>query len=148
MVAFIGAYVLYFSWIALIWFRGTLQGTQHFDNFMNALYNMFVLFTASNSPDVYLPSYETERSECIFFIVYMFIGIFLLRNLMLATIADTFSNSFQEQLNEFKQERNKFLKDEFDRHAGNIRETDNGHLNKETMYKYFLFLHMLISGKI
>ena len=42
---------------------------------MNTLYHMFVLFTASNSPDVFLPSYETERSECIFFIVYMFIII-------------------------------------------------------------------------
>lgn len=94
MVAFISVYVLYFSWIALIWFRGTLQGTQYFDNFLHTLYHMFVLFTASNSPDVYLPSYETERSECIFFIVYMFIGIFLLNNLLLATIADSFSNSF------------------------------------------------------
>jgi len=45
---------------------------------------MFVLLTTSNFPDVMLPAYGKNRLDCLFFIFYLVVGLFLLMNLLLA----------------------------------------------------------------
>ena len=84
MVMFILVYIMYFAWMGQRMFSGTIEGVQSFPTFFDAFYNMFVLITTSNYPDVMLPSYGENRAFALFFIFYLTIGLFLLMNLLLA----------------------------------------------------------------
>lgn len=57
MVLFTVVYILYFAWMGQRLFSGTLEGVQYFDNFGNSFFNMLVLMTTSNFPDIMLPAY-------------------------------------------------------------------------------------------
>ena len=57
MMAFIVIYILYFSWMGERMFSGTLEGVQYFSSFGDSVFNMFVLLSTSNFPDVMLPAY-------------------------------------------------------------------------------------------
>lgn len=57
MVLFIIVYILYFSWMGQRLFSGTLEGVQYFGTFGDSCFNMLVLMTTSNYPDVMLPAY-------------------------------------------------------------------------------------------
>jgi len=56
---------------------------------------MFVLITSANFPDVMLPSYNENRLNVVFFIVYIIVGMFTLMQLLLAI----FYNSYQFKTN-------------------------------------------------
>jgi len=57
MVVFILIYILFFSWMGERIFSGTLEGVQYFGSFPDAFFNMFILMTTSNFPDIMLPAY-------------------------------------------------------------------------------------------
>jgi two pore calcium channel protein len=57
MVLFILVYMLYFSWMGQRLFSGTLEGVQYFGSFGDSVFNMLVLMTTSNYPDIMLPAY-------------------------------------------------------------------------------------------
>lgn len=95
MVIFIIVYVLYFSWIGQKIFTGTLQGTLYMKSFWDSAYNMFVLMTTSNYPDVMLPAYQMSRMYFIFFGTYLLLGLFLIMNLLLAIIYSNFKARFE-----------------------------------------------------
>ncbi|CAH0546809.1 unnamed protein product [Brassicogethes aeneus] len=53
--------------------------------------SMFVLLTTANFPDVMMPSYNKSRWSAIFFISYISIVLYVLMNLMLAVVYETFT---------------------------------------------------------
>lgn len=57
MVIFILIYIMYFSWLGYTMFLGTLEGTQNMPTPGDTFFNMIVLMTTSNYPDVMLPAY-------------------------------------------------------------------------------------------
>ncbi|CAN6443653.1 unnamed protein product [Victoria cruziana] len=65
-------FLLICSWLAYVIFEDTSQG-KIFKSFGATLYQMFVLFTTSNNPDVWIPAYKTlpqisrEDFEYIFY---------------------------------------------------------------------------------
>ena len=50
-------YVLYFSWMLQRYFAGTLEGFKYFPDFWNSFWNMLVLISTANYPDIMLPAY-------------------------------------------------------------------------------------------
>ncbi|KAL4620411.1 hypothetical protein ACB092_06G152000 [Castanea dentata] len=65
-------FLLFSSWLAYVMFEDTQQGKTVFTSYGTTLYQMFVLFTTSNNPDVWIPAYKTlpeisrEEFELIF----------------------------------------------------------------------------------
>ena len=51
-------FLLFSSWLAYVIFEDTIQGTTLFFSYPATLYQMFVLFTTSNNPDVWIPAYK------------------------------------------------------------------------------------------
>lgn len=51
-------FLLFASWLAYVTFEDTLQGKTMFSSYGATLYQMFVLFTTSNNPDVWIPAYK------------------------------------------------------------------------------------------
>lgn len=51
-------FLLFSSWIAYVMFEDTDQGKTVFTSYGTTTYQMFVLFTTSNNPDVWIPAYK------------------------------------------------------------------------------------------
>lgn len=51
-------FLLFSSWLAYVTFEDTQQGRTMFYSYGATLYQMFVLFTTSNNPDVWIPAYK------------------------------------------------------------------------------------------
>ncbi|CAM0882105.1 unnamed protein product [Alopecurus aequalis] len=92
-------FLLFASWVAYVTFEDTLQGKTIFTSYGVTLYQMFVLFTTSNNPDVWVPAYKISRWYSLFFIVYVLLGVYFLTNLILAVIYDSFKEQGQGYLN-------------------------------------------------
>lgn len=58
MVLFIIAHIIYFGYMGKKLFMGTIEGSQYFPNFGESCFNLLVLLTTANFPDVMLPAYE------------------------------------------------------------------------------------------
>lgn len=138
MVAFIVVYILYFSWMGQRLFSGTLEGVQYFGTFGDSCFNMLVLMTTSNFPDIMLPAYQISRTYCVYFIMYLVIGLFLLMNLLLAIFYSNFKMRFEQNLEKSDEDRSDYLFMQFKKFGG-----DKGHLNQKETYKMFMMIHGL-----
>ncbi|CAH1423631.1 unnamed protein product [Lactuca virosa] len=60
-------FLLISSWLAQVIFEDTQQGTTIFVSYRATLYQMFLLFSTSNNPDVWIPAYKSSRWSSLFF---------------------------------------------------------------------------------
>lgn len=86
--------LLFFALCGVLLFGGTdpllAEGGSDFDDLGSALLCLFVLLTTSNYPDVMLPAYGGARVSCLFFVAFIVLGLFLLMNLILASVCSRF----------------------------------------------------------
>ncbi|KDO26478.1 hypothetical protein SPRG_08281 [Saprolegnia parasitica CBS 223.65] len=61
-------FVLFCSWIATVLFHNTTEGTMYLVNIYEASWNLFVLLTTANFPDVFMPAYTAQRVTVLFFL--------------------------------------------------------------------------------
>ncbi|EQC25885.1 hypothetical protein, variant [Saprolegnia diclina VS20] len=94
-------YVAFCSWVATVLFHHTTEGTLYLGNIYEASWNLFVLLTTANFPDVFMPAYSTQRSSVLFFVFFLCFGLFFLLNVVLAV---TYT-AFTRQLAAFKRKR-------------------------------------------
>jgi two pore calcium channel protein len=66
----------------------------YFQDITKAIYNVYVLFTTSNFPDILFPFWKVTNWAAIYFIGFLLIGLYMLLNLMLAV----FYNSYKTRL--------------------------------------------------
>jgi len=102
---------MYFAWIGQIIFRGTPEGVKYFSSYGDSFYNMLVLITTSNFPDVMLPAYHTHRWNCLFFLAYLIFGLFLMMNLLLAVFYSNFKDRFEKNIQKREDKRSEYLYD-------------------------------------
>lgn len=63
MQALLLLFLLFSSWLAYIIFEDTEQGKLKFSSYGITVYHMFILFTTSNNPDVWIPAYKYAISK-------------------------------------------------------------------------------------
>ena len=71
------------------------------------------MFTLSNYPDIELPFYAYSRLSLVYFFVYLTVGIFLLENLLLASIVMNYKKLTDKKLEKYKEEVIEFFKELF-----------------------------------
>ncbi|XP_078168140.1 two-pore channel 1 isoform X2 [Carex rostrata] len=126
-------FLIFASWLAYVMFEDTLQGKTIFTSYGTTLYQMFVLFTTSNNPDVWIPAYRNSRWSSLFFVLYVLLGVYFVTNLILAVVYDSFKEQFARQIMEMDSMRNRILKKAF-----NLVDTDNrNYLNKDQCISLF-----------
>ncbi|WVZ69278.1 hypothetical protein U9M48_018091 [Paspalum notatum var. saurae] len=120
-------FLLFASWLAYVTFEDTPQGKTIFTSYGTTLYQMFVLFTTSNNPDVWVPAYKSSRWYALFIVIYVLLGVYFLTNLILAVIYDSFKEQLAKQLAQVDSIRKNILQKAFDL----IDTNGQGYLNKE-----------------
>ncbi|PKA53331.1 Two pore calcium channel protein 1B [Apostasia shenzhenica] len=98
VLALLLLFLLFSSWLAYVTFEDIEQGKTVFRSYGSTLYDMFLLFTTSNNPDVWIPAYKKSRWSCIFFIIYVLFGVFFITNLILAVVYDGFKAQLAKQV--------------------------------------------------
>ncbi|GER42417.1 two pore calcium channel protein 1 [Striga asiatica] len=126
-------FLLFSSWLAYVIFEDTVQGRTLFTSYGETLYQMFVLFTTSNNPDVWIPAYKASRWYCLFFVLYVLLGVYFVTNLILAVVYDSFKNELVKQVAEKDRNRTRILKKAF-----NLIDSQNlGFLDKDQCIRLF-----------
>ncbi|XP_063368850.1 two pore channel protein 1-like [Cydia amplana] len=69
----------------------------HFSTISDSFVSMFVLLTTANFPDVMMPSYAKSKWYAVFFILYIITVLYVLMNLMLAVVYETFTRIEREK---------------------------------------------------
>ncbi|KAL4281329.1 hypothetical protein GQ457_03G006550 [Hibiscus cannabinus] len=130
-------FLLFASWVAYVMFEDTKQGKSVFTSYRTTLYQMFILFTTSNNPDVWIPAYKASRWYALFFVLYVLIGVYFVTNLILAVVYDSFKSELAKQVFEMDQNRRNILCKAF----GLIDDHNAGFLNKEQCIHLLEELH-------
>lgn len=91
-----------FAWFAVLLFpQDTEEGKAQFAGLWNAMWNLLILITTANFPDVMMPAYKENRATFLFFFAFVGMGVFLLVNVFTAVVF----NSFTNQKNLFSSEK-------------------------------------------
>lgn len=133
IAALLGLYLLFSSWLAYVLFEDTIQGKSIFTTYSTTLYQMSILFTTSNNPDVWLPAYKSSRFTSLFFILYILFGVYFIMNLILAVVYDSFKGQLAKLLINEEDKRQQVLSAAFKL----IDEQGRGYLDVPQCAKLF-----------
>ncbi|KAK4845703.1 hypothetical protein QYF36_008097 [Acer negundo] len=126
-------FLLFSSWLAYVIFEDTQQGKILFSSYGTTLYQMFVLFTTSNNPDVWIPAYKDSRWYSLFFVLYVLLGVYFVTNLILAVVYDSFKDQLTKQVSKMDHMRRSMLEKAF-----KLIDKDNfGFLDKKQCIQLF-----------
>jgi len=90
-------FVCSYATVGHFMFRYTYEGFNYFDSISAANYNMLILITTANFPDVMLPAYNDSYWIMLFFVSYLLIGLYFLMSFLLANVFIRFKNRLEEQ---------------------------------------------------
>ncbi|KAJ1524179.1 hypothetical protein ONE63_010705 [Megalurothrips usitatus] len=90
MMGLLFFFVSTFALLGYFLFSGDPQNP-HFSTLTTSFVSMFVLLTTANFPDVMMPAYAHSTWYALFFISYLCIVLYVLMNLMLAVVYETFT---------------------------------------------------------
>ncbi|ERL92570.1 hypothetical protein D910_09883, partial [Dendroctonus ponderosae] len=79
------------SYSLLGYFLFSAHENFYFKTLPDSFISMFVLLTTANFPDVMMPSYNKTKWSAVFFISYISTVLYVLMNLMLAVVYETFT---------------------------------------------------------
>lgn len=116
IILIIMAYIFAASMIAYIMFSSSnkrYDSSGYFDDIPQATFNVYVLFTTSNFPDIMLPFWPVTNFTAIYFVGFLLIGLYLLLNLMLAVFYNSYKTRVEEKINKYDIVRENFLQEEF-----------------------------------
>ncbi|KAI4833171.1 hypothetical protein KUCAC02_016085 [Chaenocephalus aceratus] len=94
--------LLIFSLMALklIGKRGltTINGSPYFTNYLEIIFDLYVLVTTANSPDIMMPAYNASYFFAIFFILYILINNYIFMSVFLAVVYNNYKYHLKEEV--------------------------------------------------
>ncbi|XP_051939895.1 two pore segment channel 3 isoform X2 [Hippocampus zosterae] len=94
--------ILIFSLMALKLFSKrdlkTSDGSPYFSNYADAVFDLYVLVTTANSPDVMMPAYDASSAFAVFFIVYILVNTFIFMSVFLAVVFNNYKKYLKEEV--------------------------------------------------
>ena len=88
-------FVFSYAVIGHFLFRYTYEGFTYFETVSEAVWNMLILITTANFPDVMLPAYNENYWSMIFFISYLILGLYFLMHFLLANVFMRFKDRLE-----------------------------------------------------
>lgn len=93
--------ILIFSLMALklLGKRGltNINGTPYFTSYLEIMFDLYVLVTTANSPDVMMPAYNANFFFAVFFIVYILINTYIFMSVFLAVVYNSYKKYLKVQ---------------------------------------------------
>ena len=90
IIIIIIAYIIFFALVGFILFNDNKfkynDPYGYFVTIRLSLFNTYVLFTTSNFPDIIFPFWKVNNMTSLYFISFLFFGLYIIFNFFLATI--------------------------------------------------------------
>ncbi|XP_066552936.1 two pore segment channel 3 isoform X2 [Amia ocellicauda] len=94
--------ILMFSLMALKLFGKrkfvTQEGTPYFTNYLDIVFELYVLVTTANSPDVMMPAYNNSLFFAAFFVLYIVINTYIFMYVFLAVVYNNYKKHLKEEV--------------------------------------------------
>ncbi|KAG8550314.1 hypothetical protein GDO81_026646 [Engystomops pustulosus] len=94
--------VLIFSLMAQKLFESrnfiTAEGEPYFQSFLEGVFNLYVLVTTANSPDVMMPAYDFSGWYAIFFIAYIILNTYIFMSVFLAVVYNNYRKHLKNEI--------------------------------------------------
>ncbi|XP_003739242.2 two pore calcium channel protein 1-like [Galendromus occidentalis] len=91
------------------------DGTPYFtEGFFENFYQLYVLVTSANNPDVMMPAYAQSHWYAIFFFVYLLVCMYIFLNIILAVVYNNYKEHLRNEVCSMVIERRKNLRKAFD----------------------------------
>ncbi|XP_035515599.1 two pore segment channel 3 [Morone saxatilis] len=76
----------------------TINGAPYFTNYLEIVFDLYVLVTTANSPDVMMPAYNSSFVFAIFFILYILINTYIFMSVFLAVVYNNYKKYLKEEV--------------------------------------------------
>ncbi|XP_071440962.1 uncharacterized protein [Hetaerina americana] len=87
------------------------NGNLYFQNLVGSFFDLYVLVTAANNPDVMIPAFNSEKISAVFFIIFITICVFIIMNIFLAVVYNNYRKHLKNEIkNSIYLKRNLLLK--------------------------------------
>lgn len=126
-------FITTYAIIGLYLFRYQFEGYQNFGTFDESFYNMLILMTTANFPDIMLPAYAKNYWYCIYFVSYLIIGLYFMMSFLLANVFIKFKDRLEKQADDIYAETEALLIELFDR----FDKDSKGYLNYTEAKEFF-----------
>ena len=85
-------YVLLFAILGNFYFRESFEGVSYMIGIKETFFELLILMTTANFPDVMLPAYNVHWTRTLFFIIFITLGLYFWLNLILASVFNIFKS--------------------------------------------------------
>ena len=91
-----------------------VEGTPYFQNFFDSYWDLYVLVTTANSPDIMMPAYDQFAFYSIFFIVFEVICLYIFMSIFLAVVYNNYRKNLKMEVKEAVQRKKELIDQAFD----------------------------------
>ncbi|KAL4238880.1 Ion transport protein [Mactra antiquata] len=74
------------------------DGHSYFKNYFDSIWDLYVLVTTANNPDVMMPAYDESMWFAIYFGVYLIICLYVFMSIVLAAIYNNYRNNLKNEI--------------------------------------------------
>ncbi|KAL4238205.1 Two pore calcium channel protein 1-like [Mactra antiquata] len=100
------------------------DGKQYFKSYGAGVWDLYVLVTTSNHPEVMVPAIDQSKFYCIFFFVYIMVCFYMLLNVLLAVAYHSYNSNLKDEIKRSSWEKKRKLGQAFDVIKVNYKSTD------------------------
>ena len=129
-------YLIFFSWGGFMLFKGTPQEYAYFGSLSETIWNLSILLTTSNFPDVMLPAYQMNTAYTLFFILFILVGVYFLLNVLLAVFYSNYQSRVENAINSYVDKRVEYLEKKFYEYD----KENKGYLTNKECKKLIIYL--------
>jgi len=94
LILFMATLTLFTLMAVKLFERLRLENGTYFTDFFDSFWELYVLVTTANSPDIMMPAYDNNRAYVLFFVAFLLVNLYLFMRVFLAVIY----NSYKENL--------------------------------------------------
>ncbi|XP_026866275.2 two pore segment channel 3 isoform X1 [Electrophorus electricus] len=76
----------------------TIEGAPYFTNYLDIVFDLYVLVTTANSPDIMMPAYNYSSFFALFFILYIVINTYTFMSVFLAVVYNNYKKYLKEEV--------------------------------------------------
>ena len=132
-------FLAFCSWASYNLTHGTKEGDAHFPDLTEAAWELFILMTTSNFPDIMMQAYDENRIACTFFIAFLVIGNLFLLNVVIAIVYKAYNDASKAAI----ERREAFLAESLTRAFSLLDAEGRGCLRREEMNAVFRELSLI-----
>ncbi|XP_008939639.1 PREDICTED: two pore calcium channel protein 1-like, partial [Merops nubicus] len=76
----------------------TAEGLPYFRNYLDIVFDLYVLVTTANSPDVMMPAFDFSSWYALFFIAFVIINTYIFMSLFLAVVYNNYKKHLKNEI--------------------------------------------------